>query len=211
MNAELSTQLSEYKTIELRCGFDEKKDGFINPCQDIIDDKLPEFKNKFEDKYSNDYVPRRFYPTEPYDPNAGICKMILTKDGAGVKQMFSEDHEVFTDNTIVEFRYDFTRDEGWKWVPLRVRHDKTSEYRKGQKQYGNSFQTANSNWKSIHPAGLISEDMIRTGQNIPDITVSEDVYYNTPAGKLKTEAMKNFHNLYVKKLLIKRLCLWKRW
>jgi len=45
--------------------------------------------------------------------------------------------------------------------------------------------------------------MICTGLNIPDISVSEDKYYNTPAGKFKTEAMKNFHNLYVKKLLIK--------
>ena len=203
INSKLSAQLSEYKTIELRCGFDEKKDGFINPCQDIIDDKLPEFKNNFEDRYSNNYVPRRFYPTEPYDPNAGICKIMLKKDDSGVKQMFSEENEVFEDNTIVEFRYDFSREEGWKWVPLRVRHDKTSEYRKGQKQYGNSFETANSNWKSIHPAGIISEDMIRTGQNIPDVIISEDIYYNTPSGKLKTESMKNFHNLYVKKLLIK--------
>jgi mRNA (guanine-N7-)-methyltransferase len=203
INTDLSTQLSEYKTIELRCGFDENEDGYINPCQDIIDDKLPEFKNKFEDKYSNSYLPKRFYPTEPYDPNAGICKIMLNKDDAGVKQMFSEDHEVFTDNTIVEFRYDFTKEEGWKWVPLRVRHDKTAEYRKGEKQYGNSYKTANSNWKSIHPAGIITEDMIRSGQNIPDVIVSEDVYYNTPSGKLKTTAMKNFHNLYVKKLLIK--------
>jgi mRNA (guanine-N7-)-methyltransferase len=203
INTDLSTQLSEYKTIELRCGFDENEDGYINPCQDIIDDKLPEFKNKFEDKYSNSYLPKRFYPTEPYDPNAGICKIMLNKDDAGVKQMFSEDHEVFTDNTIVEFRYDFTKEEGWKWVPLRVRHDKTAEYRKGEKQYGNSYKTANSNWKSIHPAGIITEDMIRSGQNIPDVIVSEDVYYNTPSGKLKTTAMKNFHNLYVKKMLIK--------
>ena len=44
--------------------------------------------------------------------------------------------------------------------------------------------------------------MLCTGLNIPSISVSEDVYYNTPAGKFKTEAMKNFHNLYVKKLLI---------
>ena len=203
INSKLSAQLSEFKTIELRCGFDEKKDGFINPCQDIIDDKLPEFKNNFEDRYSNNYVPRRFYPTEPYDPNAGICKIMLRTDDSGVKQMFSEENEVFQDNTIVECRYDFSREEGWKWVPLRVRHDKTSEYRKGQKQYGNSFETANSNWKSIHPAGIITEDMIRTGQNIPDVIVSADVYYNTPSGKLKTESMKNFHNLYVKKLLIK--------
>jgi hypothetical protein len=45
--------------------------------------------------------------------------------------------------------------------------------------------------------------MISTGQDIPDITVDEDIYYNKPAGKTYTEAMKNFHNLYVKKLLIK--------
>ena len=196
-------QLSEYKTIELRCGFDEKKDGFINPCQDIIDDKLPEFKKYENNKFSNDYIPRRFYPTEPYDPTAGICKIMLNIDENGVKQMFSEESDVFTDNTIVEFRYDFDREDGWKWVPLRVRYDKTSQYRRGQKQYGNSFETANQNWKSIHPAGIITEDMIRSGQGIPDIIVSEDVYYNTPAGKLKTESMKNFHNLYVKKMLIK--------
>ena len=196
-------QLSEYKTIELRCGFDEKKDGFINPCQDIIDDKLPDFKKYENNKFSNDYIPRRFYPTEPYDPTAGICKIMLNLDENGVKQMFSEENDVFTDNTIVEFRYDFDREDGWKWVPLRVRYDKTSQYRRGQKQYGNSFETANQNWKSIHPAGIITEDMIRTGQGIPDVIVSEDVYYNTPAGKLKTESMKNFHNLYVKKMLIK--------
>ena len=196
-------QLSEYKTIELRCGFDEKKDGFINPCQDIIDDKLPDFKKYENNKFSNDYIPRRFYPTEPYDPTAGICKIMLNLDENGVKQMFSEENDVFTDNTIVEFRYDFDREDGWKWVPLRVRYDKTSQYRRGQKQYGNSFETANQNWKSIHPAGIITEDMIRSGQGIPDVIVSEDVYYNTPAGKLKTESMKNFHNLYVKKMLIK--------
>jgi hypothetical protein len=203
MNTSSSSQLSEYKTIELRCGFDEKKDGFINPCQDIIDDKLPEFKKHEDNKYSNDYIPRRFYPTEPYDSNAGICKIMLEMDDNGSKQMFSEEGDVFADNTIVEFRYDFDREDGWKWVPLRVRHDKTSQYRRGQKQYGNSFVTANENWKSIHPAGIITEDMIRTGQGIPDVIVSEDVYYNTPSGKLKTEAMKNFHNLYVKKMLIK--------
>ena len=202
-NTILSSQLNEYKTIELRCGFDEKKDGYINPCQDIIDDKLPEFKKYEENVRSNDYMPRRFYPTEPYDPTAGICKIMLKSDENGTRQMFSEENDVFTDNTIVEFRYDFDKEDGFKWVPLRVRYDKTSQYRRGQKQYGNSFETANENWKSIHPAGIITENMIRTGQGIPDIIVSEDVYYNTPSGKLKTEAMKNFHNLYVKKLLIK--------
>jgi mRNA (guanine-N7-)-methyltransferase len=201
LNTEQVIQLSEYKIIELRCGFDERVNGYINPCQDIIDDKLPEYKNKHEDSRSNNYIPLRFYPTDPYDNNAGLCNIMLKYDESGVKQMFSEENEVFTDNTIVEFSYNFDRKNGWRWIPLRVRHDKTTEYRLGFKQYGNSYTVANNNWNSIHYP--ITEDMIRTGLNIPDILVSEDTYYNTPSGKFLTESMKNFHNLYVKKMLIK--------
>ncbi len=200
INSSLSTQLSEYKTVELRCGFSAKRDGYINPCQDVIDDKLPEFKQNTDEKYSNDYVPRRFYPTEPYDINAGLCKIMLRTDDSGSKQMFSEENEVFADNTIVEFSYNFDLDDGWRWVPLRVRHDKTSEYRRGQPQYGNAYRVANDNWKSINYP--VTEDMICSGSNIPDVLVSEDVYYNTPAGKMLTQSMKDFHNLYVKKMLI---------
>jgi hypothetical protein len=201
LNTELVNQLSEYKTIELRCGFDERVNGYINPCQDIIDDKLPEYKDKQEDGKSNNYIPLRFYPTDPYDNNAGLCNIMLKYDKSGVKQMFSEENEVFIDNTIVEFSYDFDRKNGWRWVPLRVRHDKTTEYRLGFKQYGNSYKVANDNWNSIHYP--VTENMIRTGLNIPDVLISEDTYYNTPSGKFLTESMKNFHNLYVKKMLIK--------
>ena len=201
ISASSSVQLSEYKMIQLRCGFNENVDGYINPCQDIIDDKLPEFKNRYEDNYVNEYIPMQFYPTDPYDAQAGLCNIMLKMDSSGAKQMFSEENEVFTDNTIVEFRYDFSRNTGWRWVPLRVRYDKTAEYRLGKKQYGNAYKVANENWKSIH--NPITEDMICTGMNIPDLLVSEDIYYNTKVGKFTTEAMKNFHNLYVKKHLIK--------
>ena len=203
INTTESVQFNEYKPIVLRCGFSEKNDGYINPCQDIIDDKLPVFNQRFEDRRENDYVPKRFYPTEPYDINAGLCKIMLKPDETGGKQMYSEENEAFADNTIVEFRYDFEKEEGWRWIPLRVRYDKTSKLRRGEKEYGNSYKTCNENWKSINPAGRINENMLRTGMNIPDISVCEDKYYNTPAGKFKTQAMKNFHNLYVKKMLIK--------
>jgi len=202
ISAESAVQFTEYKTIELRCGFSEKKNGFINPCQDIIEDRLPHFNQRFEDKPENDYFPKRFYPTEPYDANAGLANIMLKTDYTGAKQMFSEDNEVFEDNTIVEFRYDFEREQGWRWVPLRVRYDKTARYLRGEKEYGNAYKTCNENWKSIHPAGRITEDMLSTGIGIPEVSVSEDKYYNTPAGKLMTESMKNFHNLYVKKMLI---------
>ena len=198
-------QISEYKSLVLRCGFSEKKDGFINPCQDIIDDKLPDYNIRYEETKDNDYLPKRFYPTEPYDPNAGLCKIMLKLDETGGKQMYTEENEAFGDNTIVEFRYDLLREEGWRWVPLRVRYDKTAKLRRGEKEYGNSYKTCNENWKSIHPSGRITEEMLRYGLNIPTVEVCEDKYYNTPAGKFKTTAMKNFHNLYVKKMLIKNV------
>ena len=204
INSTLSTQLSEYKTIQLSCTYSEKRHGtfYLNPCQDVIDDKLPEFKDvNYEDKYVNDAKPLQFYPTEPFDPDAGICNIMLKLDDNGVKQMFTEENEVFGDNMIVEFSYNLTRDKGWRWIPKRVRYDKTSEFLQGMKNFGNAYHVANSNWKSIN--NPITEVMISTGQGIPDLTIDEDIYYNKPAGKTYTEALKNFHNLYVKKLLIK--------
>jgi hypothetical protein len=203
-NSHLITQLSEYKMIQLCCTYSEKKHGtiYLNPCQDIIDDKLPEYKEvNYEDRQLNDAKPLQFYPSEPFDPRAGICNIMLKLDDNNVKQMFTEENEIFDDNMIVEFSYDLTKEEGWRWCPKRVRYDKTSEFLQGLKNFGNAYHVANSNWRSIN--NPITEDMISSGQNIPDITVDEDIYYNKPAGKTMTESMKNFHNLYVKKLLIK--------
>ena len=198
LNVRMSEQITENKVIQLRCTFDENLHGYINPCQDIIDDKFPE--NNIDKKSSN-AKPVQFYPTEPYDPEAGITKIMLRNDGSDMKKMFTEEDQVFEDNTIVEFSYDDKREKGWRWIPLRVRYDKTSDMLKGKKNFGNSYDTAESNWKSINFP--VTEDMISTGLNIPSVQVNKDKYYNKGSNESKTEAMKNFHNLYVKKLLIK--------
>jgi hypothetical protein len=117
--------------------------------------------------------------------------------------MFSEENEVFEDFIIVEFSYDFNKEPGWRWVPLRVRHDKTGELRQGIKNYGNAYHVANSNWKSIH--NPITEDMISTGLNIPEMNIDADIYYNSKTGNFLTKSMKDFHNLFVKKWLIKNV------
>ena len=44
--------------------------------------------------------------------------------------------------------------------------------------------------------------MISTGQNIPDELADDDVYYNRGSGDNMTRSMRDFHNLYVKKILI---------
>ena len=101
---------------------------------------------------------------------------------------------------VVEFRYDMSKPGLWKWIPMRVRYDKTAEFRTGNSVGANDYKTANSNWHSIHYP--VTEQMIVTGKNIPSIEVSDDVYYNSKTDDKMTQNMRDFHNLYVKKALI---------
>lgn len=196
-NTNAYDQLSQYKTLILRVGFDERKHGYINPCADVINDNLPVIEDKDNEET---YKPLPFYPTNPYDAEASICNVLLQTDQSGNKRLFTEEEEVFDDGMIVEFRYDLTRENKWRWVPLRVRYDKTAEYKKGFRQYGNAYHVANNNWYSIH--NPITERMIRTGEDIPDELGDDDVYYNRVTGTSNTEGLRDFHNLFVKKMLV---------
>ena len=199
-----SNQLTEYKTLILRVGFEEGKEGYayINPCQDIIDDKLPGGSGATEAK--GGYIPMQFYPTNPSDPYAGVTNVPLKETGAIEKIMLTEEGEVIEDNMIIECRYVKENEQFWRWVPLRVRYDKTADYRSSPKStnFGNDYRTANNNWRSLH--NPITEKMIRTGQDIPVDAGDDDVYYNRVSGSIgdNTKALRDFHNLFVKKLLI---------
>jgi len=57
MNAMEMTQLTEYKTIILRCGFDEREHGYMNPMQQLLDDKLPTTDKDTEGKPRSEYRP----------------------------------------------------------------------------------------------------------------------------------------------------------
>jgi len=208
-----SNQLTEYKTLILRVGFEEGKEGYayINPCQDIIDDKLPgasasgaSASGAGTEEGKGGYIPMQFYPTNPSDPYAGLTNVPLKETGAIEKIMLTEEGEVIEDNMIIECRYVKENEQFWRWVPLRVRYDKTADYRSSPKStnFGNDYKTANNNWRSLH--NPITEKMIRTGQDIPVDTGDDDVYYNRVSGSIgdNTKALRDFHNLFVKKLLI---------
>ena len=195
-NLEGNQEVIQYKTLILRCGFDEKKHGYLNPCQDILNDKLP----TPDDLDNNDtYKPVPFQPTSPYDETAHLCNIILKGDETNM-YMMTEENEYFEDDMIVEFKYVMENDDGWKWVPLRVRYDKTSELRAGMKNYGNAYHVANNNWHSIHQP--ITETMISTGENLPEYEHNDDVYYNRSSDETSTQGLRDFHNLVVKKNLI---------
>jgi hypothetical protein len=187
----------QYKTLVLRCGFNERDHGYLNPMLDVIQDNLPSPSDLDNDAA---YKPVAFQPTNPYDPQASICNVYLHNNGINDLVMMSEEHEYFEEDTIVEFRYDTTRDTGWKWIPLRVRYDKTNELRAGLKNYGNAYHVANGNWHSIH--NPVTEEMVSTGKNIPEAAGDEDVYYNKSGSKTNTRPLRDFHNLFVKRKLI---------
>jgi hypothetical protein len=232
-NLQGSQNIVQYKTLILMCGYN-KKNGIMNPFHDMIHGKIPEgdFDGE-EDTY--EAVP--FIPSNPYDPDACLCNIILHDSGSGLymttepeeaektnldnfgsltqnsgsgeeevmdglsNSRMAKHGDIFEDMMIVEFRYDKKIvDPKWRWKPIRVRYDKTSELLRGIPNYGNAFHVADNNWRSIH--NEVTPDMLKTGENIPEISIDTDTYYKS-SGERFTEAMRNFHNLFVKQKLIK--------
>ena len=199
----------QYKVLELRVGFSPKKHGYINPYEMMLNDQLTnvDYGDDLGDliKKGDDYRPVKFYPENPYDPDACYCNVMLTPDRMGVMTMFSEEGDVIEDNTIVECRYDASERPLWRWKVMRVRYDKTSELRNKRPQYGNNYTTANKNWYVIH--NPITKDMVCTGEGISLIDAS-DVYYKEAARKRRGDrtALQDFHNRYVKYTLITSVC-----
>ena len=188
-------EVIQYKTLILLCGFDRSKHK--NPWLDMIDDRILTFQQEKEEEYK----PFPFQPTNPYDPNACFCNIMLQNTGGEELVMMTEEGEYFEEHMIVEFKYDISLKGAWKWIPIRVRYDKTSELRsRFSKNYGNAYHVANSNWSSIH--NPVTETMITTGNEIPDNYEQDDVYYNRSDKKTTTQPLRNFHNLYVKRKLI---------
>ena len=212
-------QIQQYKTLVLRVGYDERKHGHLNPCVSLIEgvERTHSSSSSSSSSGGNDaYKPAPFYPTYPYDNDAHVCHIMLRPDEAGVSQMMTTENDIIQDETIVEFSYDASQPVNWRWSPLRVRHDKTAEYRAGGKNYGNAYHVANNNWHSIH--NPITPEMIMTGEGIPDEFISDDIYYNhaessSSSGggvdvghgtriRTMTKGMRDFHNLYIKRKLI---------
>ena len=165
-------QVKSYYTLILNVGFDEKKHGYINPYNDIINNNI---KRSKQDTYANSYKPARLYPTNPNDINAGLCNIMGKLDESNNLKIYTVEGDEIEDNIIIEFAYNPDKPDLWKWEPLRIRYDKTSELRSGVKNFGNAYHVANANWQSIHNPVSVS---ILTSGNGVTINNDEDVYYN---------------------------------
>jgi len=153
-----------------------------------------------------EYRAVEFRPSEPRDPMAAICYVAIGGDNTIV----CDSGDLVDSNMIVEMAYYPEREPGWRWVPMRVRHDKTERLQRGIGGTMNADWVANSIWSSLH--NPVTEDMVKTGVIQECVSTgsgpTSTVYYNRKAPKrdlMKTQCLRNFHNDYIKRdILLKK-------
>ncbi len=145
-------------------------------------------------KKNTDYIEKLFKPGDEVDDNISYSYL-------PIKQASQ-----FEDESIVEFRYDYneTKHTSLKWVPVRVRNDKTEAYKKMKSIGGaaNDFKSALNVWRSItYP---VTKEMI-TGKTkeIGELPPDDDVYYDRYLARdaFASKEMMLYHN-FIKNNLI---------
>jgi SAM-dependent methyltransferase len=211
----------QYKTMRLYVGSD-KDPAFDNPRTTVLlQQQIP------KEKGSGKYKPTLFNPLEFPDTMANTCNVTIETDPETAEEYVSteDSKEPIQDRSIVEMRYDASREPGWRWIPTRIRHDKTerlirASLKKGPIKYSgmmNDEGVANDVWDSIH--NPVTESMIRSGNEQPNEDESKILlklqdsevakkYYERKAPKedmTLVQGMLDFHNKYIKnELLLKR-------
>ena len=201
-----------YKTMTLYSS-GVRNAAFDNPRDTILSQK------PITDVTGN-YRPVIFQPDKFSDPKAHYCHRQIRLNRETFEEFITTEitQEPIQNNSIVEMRYDPTQEPGWRWIPTRIRHDKTERLIRAQvnargksiKYSGmmNDEGVANSVWNSIHEP--ITESMIRTGNEEPsEEEMKENVartditkkYYETSVSRENKQLVRgllDFHNKYIK-------------
>ena len=217
-----SGQIVRYKTLHLFVG--SNRDGaFADPRTTVLSgEALPRSLE------GGEWREVEFRPMEPRDPMASTCFVAIGEGGSdpagattashtldlGSDLIRSKAGEIIQSDMIVEMSYHPERAPGWRWEPMRVRHDKTERWLRQQTGQGrtggtmNADWVANSIWTSIH--NPVTEDAVRTG-NVVQCAAPETLVAATTGGRrtpgrdaLKIQCMANFHD-YVKRHMSRRL------
>lgn len=198
----------KYKEIKLYVGYNASQweNYTIDSALKLRYDKS---YSKLHTQNSLNYVPILFKPLIYYTPGIEISHIKINLSG----EMRTINGEKIEDDSIIEFRYDNNDNipVNQRWIPLRVRDDKTRIYRKGiLSKTANDFGVALNIWRSIHnpvsTSMIMGNEMISFDENINNLE-SDDIYYsrNISRDNLLSVHMLNFHNQGIKKHLYKNI------
>jgi hypothetical protein len=207
-----------YKTMRLFVGSSRSK--AFNP-RDIL---LNERKHGDTQKEVREYRPVPFYPKQFYDSMASVSYGEVKLDPSTQEEYVATEinNEPIQDKSIIEMRYDPSMPRGWRWIPIRIRHDKTERLQKGiLGRTLNSEDVAESVWNSIHEP--VTESMIRSGTTQPNqaeltstlrkVEERDNValkYFErkAPVEDLQfVRGLREFHNQYIKEIVLYNACL----
>lgn len=207
-----------YKTLRLFVG-STKDPAWADPRGTILDMRpLPSTVVQVRGRDGRpDMKPILFNPKDIPDLMANVCYMAVERDPETNEEIVKTERteEPIRDKSIVEMRYDPSRPPGWRWIPIRVRLDKTERFLKGTvARTLNGEKTANDIWNSIHEP--VTEHMITTGSEQPSLTEQRESqgagstaiakkYVERKATGIdlkKVSGMRLFHRLYIKENLL---------
>jgi SAM-dependent methyltransferase len=143
-----------------------------------------------------------FKPQKPALEDSYKMNMFVTKKTDLPTTTIGEPIE---DKMVVECTYNFNNEKGFHWVPMRIRHDKTQQYRSRNRRMAMNFiTTANSIWTLIH--NPITKEMISTGDfekddNMRDVENLQQNEYYRRVGRREDSRMitlQRFHNQIIK-------------
>ena len=129
------------------------------------------------------------------DENYSYANILLKDD----KMLIDNEGEIqqIYDDSIVEFIYDKTKENGFKWVPIKIRNDKTMAYKSGKKVFGNFEKIAYDIFENI--MNPVTVENITTGVvDHSKVVFTENKYYNKEYNANERMNYQNFHNLTVK-------------
>lgn len=187
----------EYKVITLKSSYNayptrEQSDYTVCPSVSV-------YQNFDINSNGKKRIP--FIGGRPYDVSAYLCNIYTNEEGNVCTESDGRQVEVIEHGSIVEFKYDGTKEKGWRWTPIRVRWDKTDP---------NAYSTAVKNWISIHNpvtyAMLVAPKESKITKSLrPSELVTEYYTLKTEKGNLKEgKLMSDFHN-DIKRMMIERI------
>jgi hypothetical protein len=200
-------QTVRFKTMRLFVG-SNRDAAFADPRLTVLDSERSLPVSLEEGKWRE----VEFRPQSPRDPMASICYLEIPEaDNTTVRCVRSKD--IIQSNMIVEMAYFPERAPGWRWEPVRVRHDKTERWlaqqAAGSRTGGtmNADWVANAIWETMH--NPVTLDAITTG-SVPECAApaalegpAMGMLRRTPRRDLvKVQCFKNFVEDYVKRRLI---------
>ena len=166
--------------------------------------------NKINKKMGITHYPTLFNPSKINNININnnnSAKIFIDSE----QKIFANDPlngniEEIYDDTIVECSYNIDADNGFNWVPIRNRMDKTNLYKKGENGYCNNEKVANDIFNSIK--NPVTEDIIMSGKvDITDhnyIESTKAYFADLESNHIKKKRypFQNFHRLYIKTQLL---------